>query len=66
MMQLGNLAIVAANHKGCMLQIYDGEVTVHTGAGTERKSVSSDINDNEKINKIIAFLNFGTEIKEGE
>ena len=40
MMQLGNLAIVAANHKDCMLQIYDNEVTVHTGQGTERKSIS--------------------------
>lgn len=38
MMQLGNLAIVAANHKDCMLQIYNNEVTVHTGQGTERKN----------------------------
>ena len=63
MMQLGNLAIVAANHKECMLQIYDNEVTVHTGQGTERKSISCDVRDNEYINKIIAYLNFGTEIK---
>ena len=27
MMQLGNLAIVASNHKDCMLQIYDNKVT---------------------------------------
>ena len=63
MMQLGNLAIVAANHKDCMLQIYDNEVTIYTGHGTERKSISCNIRDDEYINKIIAHLNFGTEIK---
>ena len=52
MMQLGNLAIVAANHKDCMLQIYDNEVTVHTGQGTERKTISYDVRDNDYINKI--------------
>ena len=30
MMQLCNLAIVAAKYEDCMLQIYDNEVTVHT------------------------------------
>ena len=64
MMQLGNLAIVAAKYKDCMLQIYDNEVTVHTGQGTERKSISCNVNDNEYINRIIAKLNFGTEIKQ--
>lgn len=64
MMQLGNLAIVAAKHKGCMLQIYDNEVTVHTGEGTERKTVSCNVSDNKYINKIIAYLNFGKEIEE--
>ena len=63
MMQLGNLAIVAAKHKGCMLQIYDNEVTVHTGQGTERRSLSCSVNDNDSINKIIAYLNFGTKIE---
>lgn len=63
MMQLGNLAIVAANHKDCMPQIYYNEVTIHTGQGTERKTISCDVRDNDYINKIIAYLNFGTEIK---
>ena len=63
MMQLGNLAIVAANHKDCMLQIYDNEVTVHTGQGTERKTISYDVRDNDYINKIISCINFRTEIK---
>ena len=66
MMQLGNLAIVAANHNNCLLQIYDNEVTVHTGQGTERRSLSCNVNDNDGINKIIAYLNFGTEFKQEE
>ena len=39
MMQLGNLAIVAAKHKDCMLQIFDNGVSVHTGTGNERKTI---------------------------
>lgn len=66
MMQLGNLAIVAANHNNCMLQIYDNEVTIHTGQGTERRSLSCSVNDNDSINKIISYLNFGTEFKQEE
>ena len=66
MMQLGNLAIVATNHNNCMLQIYDNKVTVHTGQGTERRSLSCNVNDNDGINKIIAYLNFGTEFKQEE
>lgn len=62
MMQVGNLAIVAANHKGCMLQIYDNQVSVHTGSGNEKRTLSCDVNDDEYIDKIIAYLNFGTEI----
>ena len=38
MMQLGNLAIVAANHKDCRLQIYNNEVTVQNRQETERKN----------------------------
>ena len=63
MKQLGNLAVVAAKHKDCMLQIYDNDVTIHTGTGMERQSHSCNVWDDESINKFIAFLNFGTEIK---
>ena len=66
MKQLGNLAVVVAKHKDCMLQIYDEEATVHTGHGTERKSFSCNVWDDERINKIIAHLNFGTEVTEKE
>ena len=64
MMELGNLAIVAANHKDCMLQIYDNKVIVYTGQGKDRKSISCNIYDEEYIHKLIAYLNFGTEIDE--
>ena len=56
MKQLGNLAVVAAKHKDCMLQIYDNDVTIHTGTGTERQSHSCNVWDDESINKFIAFL----------
>ena len=62
MMQVGNLAIVAANHKDCMLQIYDNQVSVHTGRGNEKRTLSCDVNDDEYIDKIISYLNFGTEM----
>lgn len=64
MLQLGNLAIVAAGHKDCLLQVYNEEVTVFVGEGSDRKSISCKYNDDEYINKIIAYLNFGTEIEE--
>ena len=62
MMQVGNLAIVAANHKDCMFQIYDNQVCVHTGRGNEKRTLSCDVNDDDYIDKIIAYLNFGTEM----
>ena len=66
MKQLGNLAVVVAKHKDCMLQIYDDEATVHTGCGTERKSFCCNVWDDERISKIIAHLNFGTVVTEKE
>lgn len=66
MKQLGNLAIVVANHKECLLQIHDEEVTIHVGQGAERRYISCNVWDDDYINKIIAFLNFGTEIEHDE
>lgn len=40
MKQLGNLAIVVANHPKAMMQIYDGDVSIHIGEGTERKTIT--------------------------
>ncbi len=55
-MQLGNLAIVTAKHKKCMLVIYNNEVTLYLGQGTDRKHISSAVNENENIIKIIDYL----------
>ena len=63
MMQLGNLAIVVANNPKAMMQIYNGEVCVHIGEGCERKTISCDVHNNNYIDAIIAFMNYGTEIK---
>ena len=62
MKQLGNLAVVVANHPKAMMQIYDNDVSVHVGEGSERKTFSCNVWDDNYINKIIAYLNFGTEI----
>lgn len=62
MKQLGNLAIVAARKKDCSLQIFDEEVSVYTGVGPERKGYSCNVWDDDSINKLIAFLNFQTEV----
>lgn len=59
MKQLGNLAVVVAKHKDCMLQIYNDEATVYTGQGNERRSYSTSVWDDEKIKGIIWCLNFG-------
>lgn len=63
MMQLGNLAIVVANHPKAMMQIYDGDVSIHIGEGTERKTISCNVWDDTYISAIIAHLNFEFELK---
>ena len=62
MKELGNLAVVAAKQEDCMLQIYQGVAVVHTGKGNERRSASCGVWDDERICKIIAYLNYGKEI----
>ena len=62
MMQIGNLAVVAANNKECVLTVYDGEVTLFSGIEPERKGYVCSVRDNESIDKLIAFINFKTEI----
>ena len=63
MKKLGNLAIVVANHPKAMMQIYNGDVSIHVGEGTERKTISCIVWDDCYIDAIIAHLNFGTELK---
>ena len=64
MKQLENLAIVIAKHPEAMMQIYDEKVSVHTGTGTERKTLSCNVWNDNYIDGIIAYLNFGTEIND--
>ena len=66
MKQLGNLAIVAASHTDCMLQIFDEQVTVHTGEGNDRKSYTCNVWDDRRISEIVRIINFGEEIYKTE
>lgn len=59
MKQLGNLAIVCAKRPDVLLQIYDGYVSVHVGAGTDRRSMRARWEDDEAISSFIYELNYG-------
>ena len=60
MKQLGNLAVVAAKHEGCLLQIYNDKAIIHTGSGNARKSFICNVWDDNRILEIVNILNFGT------
>ena len=57
--QIGILAIVCAKRKNVLMQIFKGKVFVYFGTGPDRKVLSADWNDDEKINDIIRELNQG-------
>ncbi len=59
MKQLGNLAVVCAKHPEVLLQVYDGQATVHVGQGPERTVLCAAWDDDDKISRIIHELNFG-------
>lgn len=59
MKQIGNLAIVCAKRPEVLLQIYDGYVSVHVGAGTDRRSMRTKWEDDEAISGFIYELNHG-------
>lgn len=59
MKQLGNLAIVCAKRPDVLLQIYDGYVSVHAGAGTERTTMLAKWDDDKAIDGFIYELNYG-------
>ena len=60
MRQLGNLAIVCAGRSDVLLQIFQGQVTVHVGQGPERAMLCAAWDDDAQICRIIHELNFGT------
>lgn len=59
MKQLGNLALVCARRKNTLLQVLNGEVSVHTGRGPSEAALVADWNNDEQISEIIRELNFG-------
>ena len=59
MKQLGNLAVVCAKKKDVLLQIHNGVVSVHYGAGPTRESATAKWDDDEAISAIVYELNFG-------
>lgn len=59
MKQLGNLAIICAKRPEVLMQVYAGRVTVYTGTGPERASLSAAWDDDAAISHITWELNFG-------
>lgn len=59
MKELGNLAIVCTRRPDVLMQIYDGMVSVHTGAGSERSVLYAAWDNDAEIRRAIHELNFG-------
>ena len=59
MKQLGNLAVVCAKKKNVLLQIHNGVVSVHYGAGPARETATARWDDDKAISAIVYELNFG-------
>lgn len=59
MKQLGNLAIVCAQRQEVSMQLFDGRVAVHVGAGPSRSVLTAAWDDDGKISGIIHELDFG-------
>ena len=59
MKQLGNLAVVCAKKKDVLLQIHNGVVSVHYGAGPARETATARWDDDKAISTIVYELNFG-------
>lgn len=60
MKQLGNLAIICAQRKDILMQIYGARVSVYVGEGPDREIICMDWNDDTAILDLIKELNFGT------
>lgn len=59
MKQIGNLAVVCAREKDVLLQLHNGVVSVHYGAGPTRETAIARWDDDEAIRAIVYELNFG-------
>ena len=58
MKQLGNFAVVCAVRKDVLMQIHNGIVSVHYGAGPTRETVTAKLDDDKEIGNIVYKLNF--------
>ena len=58
MKELGNLAIVCAQRPEVLMQVHDGVVAVHVGAGCKRAALHSAWNNDAEICRMIHELNF--------
>lgn len=59
MKQLGNLAIVCAKRPEVLMQVHNGQVSVHVGAGPERTVLHTQWDNDAEIDGIVHELNFG-------
>lgn len=59
MKQLGNLAMVCAQRPEVLLQLHNGQATVHAGAGPDRAVLAAAWDNDVEISNIIHELNFG-------
>lgn len=59
MKQLGNLAIVCAQRPEVLLQIQNGQVSVHVGVGPDRTTMHAHWDSDVEIDHMIYELNYG-------
>jgi len=59
MKQLGNLAIVCAKRPEVLMQVHNGQVSVHVGAGPDRAVLHTQWDNDAEIGNIVYELNFG-------
>ena len=64
MKQIGNLAVVCARQKDVLLQLHNGVVSVHYGAGPTRETAIARWDDDEAIRAIVYELNFGKSVEQ--
>jgi hypothetical protein len=57
--QLGNLAIVCAQRPEVLMQLYEHQVVLYLGQGSERETLQAPWDDDKKISNMIRELNFG-------
>lgn len=62
MKQLGNLAVVCAVRKDVLMQIHNGIVSVHYGAGPARETATAKWDDEKAISSIVQDIDLGKSV----